>query len=338
MNRFQGYEKTIPSVMEELGYNSEWSDARSSNSFLAKALLRAGISQRIRSVSRKNVDRIVGDARRLSADTILLVSPENLRRREIEWLREDLPGIKIVLYIYDSSTNRYLDQAMIDGVDVAYSFDLNDCRDYSNLWFLPLPHHHDEFAQPTESQEFTMYDFCFIGTARVRRLRVLSDIAKKAGSDNKSCYFYLYAPSLLQYLLLKSVGRACGYEGFLSRESIPFETYLDTLRQSSCVVDIEQTNQGGLTIRTMDTVFGGRPLATSNANVAHHDFFDHFPITIFSADDADVEVPKVCYSSQADLYFAKYHISNWLRTMMLGQVDDYLSHSEESTLETSPPC
>lgn len=323
MNRFQGYEDSIPNTLQGMGYEAVWSDARPGNSFIAKLLIRLGILQKIESRSKANIDRIVEDAKKIEAETILCISPENLRAREIKWLRTALPGVKIILYLYDSSANRYLDQQMIDHVDVAYSFDIDDCNKFKNLGFIPLFHHHDKFEPPTRGRTEFDYDFCFIGTGRLRRLLVLSGIAKKAKESGDTFLFYLFAPSVAQYFFLKVVALVLGYDGVLSRKSMPFEQYLDNLAKSACVIDIEQQNQGGLTIRTMDAVFAGRPFATSNGNILLHDFYPHFPISVFSTENLNVEVPALGDSIEGARYFEKYHISNWLETILTGKIEDY---------------
>lgn len=323
MNRFQGYEKTIPDALDQLGYQAQWSDARPGNGFLVKFLTRLGLLQRIAFISRANVDRIVADAREFKADTVLLISPENLRAAELHSVRSALPGARLILYFFDSSANRHLDQEMIDAVDEAYSFDLDDCDRFDRLGFVPLFHHNEAYAKPVSAAEDPAYDYCFIGTGRVRRVKLLAGIAKKARERGAEFFFYLYAPSLLQYVLFRAFARFYGYDGILSRQSLSFETYLHMLGRSACVIDIEQQDQGGLTIRTMDAVFAGRPLATSNSNIKRHDFFAHFPITVFSDKTLDVSIPERINSTKSDELFHKYHILNWLRTLLTGDLPEY---------------
>ncbi|SFE72311.1 CgeB family protein [Roseivivax sediminis] len=323
MNRFQGYEKSIPAAIEALGHAARFSDARPSNSFMVKALTRLGLLQHIKRISEANTDRLAADARAFGADTLLLISPENLRPPEISRLRTALPGIRIVLYLYDSAANRPLDQQTIDSVDAAFSFDMDDCDRFDQLGFLPLFHHHTAFKAPAVEKTEPAYHYCFIGTGRIRRVKVLAGIARKTRERDERPFFYLYAPSALQYALLRLAAWRFGYTDTLSRESVPFETYLEKLAQSACVVDIEQQNQGGLTIRTMDAVFAGRPFATSNTNIARHDFYPHFPISVFDDERLDISVPTSGDSSQAEQFYHKYHIGTWAAHLLAEEVPDY---------------
>lgn len=332
MNRFQGYEISIPEALRANGHEALWSDARPGNGFFVKALTRLGLLQHIKPISRANVRRIIADAVQYQANTLLLISPENLRALEIEQLRAALPNIRIVLYLYDSSANRHLDQRMIDNVDNAYSFDIDDCDFFDDLVFVPLFHHHEAFSAPTASETDHDYDFCFIGTGRVRRLKVLAGIARKARQNGKRCFFYLYAPSFSQYALFYFYAKLHQFDGTLSRQSVPFETYLDTLARSACVIDIEQQNQGGLTIRTMDAVFAGRPFATSNENIERHDFYPHFPISVFSTETLEVQVPSVGDTVRAEHFFHKYHVGNWLETILSGNIQSYRKHDPQPAL------
>lgn len=331
MNRFQGYEKSIPAALRDIGFEAEWSDARPGNSVLIKILTRLRVLQNVKSVSRANVERIAKDARALGADTILLISPENLRGPEIEHLRDALPDIRIVLYLYDSSANRHLDQAMIDQADSSYSFDMDDCGAYANLGFVPLFHHHKAFARPDTSDEPHDFEYCFIGTARARRIKVLAGLARKARQKGERYYFYLFAPSFPQYVLFRFFTALYRFDGTLSRQSVPFQTYLDTLANSACVIDIEQQDQGGLTIRTMDAVFAGRPLATTNPNIVRHDFFPHFPVSLLSTKDLTVTIPEPRDTTRAEEFFKKYHIGNWLETILTDRDAEYRLDGTETT-------
>lgn len=323
MNRFQNYESKIPDALGELGYEARWCDARPGNSFTLKFLIRLGILQHIRPLSRRNTQRIVAEAHSFGADTLLLISPENLRASQIKELRASLRGVRILLYFYDSSSNRYLDQEMIDSADAAYSFDMDDCDRYMNLKFIPLFHTHQNFVVPRSKDTSKDYNYCFIGTGRVRRVKVLARLARTVKANGSNYYFFLYAPSALQYWLFRTVATIYGYEGVLSRESMSFEKYLSIFDSSDCVIDIEQQNQGGLTIRTMDSVFAGSLLATSNRNVTRHDFFEHFPISTFSTDKLDIKVPKARQSALTEHFFHKYHIGHWLTAILTGEVPRY---------------
>jgi hypothetical protein len=336
MNQFHGYDKSITDALQKLGFEAQWSDARPSNSVAVKALTRLGLLQRLKFISKANVERIAKDARDFKADTILLISPENLRGPEMEQLREAVPNIRIVLYLFDSAVNRSLDQSMIDQADSAYSFDMDDCDAYSDLNFVPLFHHHKAFVPTDASDVSHSFDYCFIGTARVRRIKILAGIARKAKQKNERYYFYLFAPSFVQYAVFWFFATLYRFDGILSRQSVPFDIYLETLAKSACVVDIEQQDQGGLTIRTMDAVFAGRPLATTNPNITRHDFFPHFPVSMLSTETLSVEVPQPRKTTQAEAFFHKYHIGNWLETILTDHSANYrLDGSSENTESTA---
>lgn len=330
MDSFQKYEHRIPEELRKLGYAAQWCDARPSNSVLAKMAVRLGLMQRIGPAIRANTDRMILAARAAQADTLFLVSQETVRGPQLKQLRQALPGIRIILYAWDSSANRHLDQEMIDRSDVAYSFDLDDCARFNNLYHIPLFHPHQVYKAPksTLPRSRLAYDYCFIGSSRSRRLKMLAHIGHCARKRNRRYFFFLFAPSFLQYAVFWVQARWWGYDGNLSRTSMGYEQYLETLRQSACVIDIEQAEQGGLTIRTMDTVFAGLPLATSNKNISRYDFFPHFPISMFSASEAEIEFPKKQDTVRAMEFFEKYKISTWLETILSGQPPNYrLDHT-----------
>lgn len=314
--KYQNYERQIPQAIGEIGYEALWIDERVGNSFWAKMLTRLGLMQRLRPLVERHTDRIAAAAAAFGADKILLVSPETLRAREIARLRRKLPEARIILYVYDSSANRQLRQDMIDAADTAYSFDTVDCDAFERLHHVPLFHSHriDKITFGTAAEPD--FDFCFIGTARLRRIEVLSRVIRRLRADRARFHFYLFAPSLPQYLWFRLGAFWYGYGGTLSRARVPFETYVDTMQRSACVVDVEQANQQGLTIRTIDAVFAGRPLATSNPRVAEHDFFAHAPVSVFSPEDPVLEVPAIPPVERWRGFFDKYHIHAWLETIL----------------------
>lgn len=315
-NRYQSYHEQIPAAMREIGYEALWIDERIGNSFWAKFLTRIGLVQRLRGLVDRHTDRIADQVAAFGADKILLIGPEILRARALRRLRERVPGARMVLYAWDSSTNRRLEQAMIDTVDAAYSFDTVDCDSYERLHHVPLFHSHrieDVTLGAADSPDF---DFCFIGTARLRRIAVLARALRRFKQLGRQVHVYLFAPSLPQYLWFRLAALRHRFGATLSRARVPYATYLDVMQRSACVLDVEQAGQRGLTIRTIDAVFAGRPLATTNEAIAEHDFFAHVPVSLFSPEDPDPQLPAVPDGATWREYFDKYHIHTWLETIL----------------------
>ena len=316
MNRFQGYETLIPDALRDIGFDAAWVDARPSNGMFVKILIRLGVWQWIRPLSRLNVKRILSMARGQSPDTLVLISPENLGAEEMQQLRAGLPGVRIVLYLWDSSANRSLEQSMIDAADAAFSFDLDDSRSYKNLTYLALFHSHERFYPARPQKQAARFDFWFVGTARLRRVRLLSRISRLTTSKGGSYFFHLSAPSILQLVFFRLCAVLVGFSGVISRHGISKEQYLKTLNDAGCVIDVEQRHQNGLTMRTMEAVFAGSPLATSNRSIVETELYHHFPITVFSERDLAISVPQPRQTSESEVLFHRYHVNAWLENLL----------------------
>lgn len=323
MNKFQGYEVSIPAAMRTAGFDAAWFDARISNGFFAKLLIRLGVVQRIRPLNDAHTDRLADRLAAYRPDRVLLISPETIHARDIARMRARLPQARIILYLWDSSQNRALDQATIDAVDAAYSFDTADCDHYTDLAHVPLFHFHEIGDIGPARTAPCDYDYCFVGTGRVRRIRVLSKVIARLKAQGATYRIYLFAPSLAQYILFKICAWRNRFGGTISMRKVPFADYLDMLNRSACVIDVEQENQKGLTIRTIDTVFAGRPLMTTNANVAAHDFYGHVPIGVFDPRDPDLSIPGQVRSEAWQDYFRKYSVSRWIETILTEQRPNY---------------
>lgn len=319
MNRFQGYETLIPIALRNIGFDAAWVDARPSNGIFVKILIRLGIWQWVRPLSRMNVERILSVARPLRPDSLVLISPENLGVMEMQQLRAGLRGVRIVLYLWDSSANRRLEQSMIDAADVAFSFDLDDSRTYANLTYLPLFHSHERLCPEYRQKPTAKFDFWFVGTARVRRVRLLSRISRLTTSKGGRCFFHLSSPSMVQLVFFRLCAALFGFNGVISRRGISKELYLKTLGEAGCVIDVEQRNQNGLTMRTMEAVFAGSPLATSNRSIIETELYHHFPISLFSESDLDISIPPPRQTPQSEVLFRRYHVNVWLETILHNQ-------------------
>lgn len=327
VNQFQGYEKLIPKAIEDLGFEAKWIDARIGNGFLVKLLTRLGILQSIGGITQSYVERLARDILAYGADKVLIISPEMLRGRELEQLRDHLkkkaPDTRIVLYLWDSSSNRRLDQRMIDAADAAYSFDMVDCDNFNGLHHTPLFHFHSvDTPEPPERQP-SKYDYCFVGTGRVRRVKILAEIIRRLKSDKKSFYIYLYAPSFLQYVMFKICAIRYRFDAPISRVRVPYETYLDIMTHSACVIDVEQENQNGLTIRTIDAIFSGLPLATSNRHVFEHDFYGYVPVKVFDPENPVLSIPAAPNTEKWSALLKKYHVGTWATTILDERRENY---------------
>ena len=313
---FHGYEDKIVLAARNAGYDCLRVDERIGNGIMAKTLTRLGILQRIRPVMRRYLDRLIRTARDFDPDIVLVINAETLNEQAIARLREETPRARYVIYMWDSSSKKNIPAAMYRRFDRACSFDPDDCRRIDGLIHIPLFHMHDrpswaDGGYPGEHE----VDCTFIGTARMRRMKILADAARQLEASGKRHFFYLYAPSIPHYILFSIYRMVTGYRGILSRRAMPYPEYLDRIAGSATCIDIEQSDQNGLTMRTLEVVFSGRPLVTTNRWAKAYDFYDSFPVSVFSPDEP-LALPSGEPGQRAESLFERYSLASWLRTVL----------------------
>jgi hypothetical protein len=321
---FHGYEDKLSAALEDMGHQCLRVDERPGNGFWLKALARLRLLQRVKPLIDAHVERIVENAQSFDPEIVLVVNAETLKAREIKRLRRAFPQARFLLYMWDSSAKKDVGVALIQCFDRAYSFDPVDSRNIPGLVHLPLFHSHKQMELPTTAGGSDHdYDFSFVGTARLRRLRELSRIAAGLRQSGRPYLFYLYAASAAQYAMFRVAARMVGYRDTLTRVSMPYEQYANVTMRSRCIVDIEQSDQNGLTIRTIEAVFSGRPLVTSNCNIGQYDFAGDLAVSTIEPGPEGLMVPNYRDVSSFEGYFEKYGIRSWLGAILSERVPDY---------------
>lgn len=318
---FFGYGNRIKLACEGLGHQCLLLDERIGNNFMKKALTRLGIVQRIRAWRLAHVQQIAASLVEFRADRVLILNPETMTASDIRRLRERLPNARFVLYRWDSASKKATGAELISVFDRSYSFDPVDCAAIQGLEHLPLFHSHEYFFEKDTAPH--RYAASFIGTGRIRRIIVLSHLARKLRIEASDLFFYLYAPSLLHYIIFRAIAAVYRFPGTVSRTSIAYDRYQDIIANTRVNVDVEQDSQNGLTIRTIEAVFTGSPLLTSNANVTRYDFWDAFPVAVFSSESATLPTDRTASSATMRELFHKYSIHRWLNTLIDEQHGEY---------------
>ena len=100
---------------------------------------------------------------------------------------------------------------------------------------------------------------------------------------------------------------------------LPVKQVQEILEDTVSVVDIEHPDQSGLTIRTIEAVFSGRKLITTNSDIVNYDFYDSNNILVI--DRKYPVIPDGFLEGKAtemkpDLV-DKYSIKGWLKELLI---------------------
>lgn len=201
--------------------------------------------------------------------------------------------------------------------DYIYSFDFEDTKKYKYMRFLPL-FYCDDLYNGLLTSKFE-YDFSFIGFGHTERYKFIKKIEKRANEEGWKYCFKLYLPSILHYIrgkYIKGLFPNAKKNDFVY-SPISLNNIQQITEQSKIVVDIELSNQSGLTMRTIETLGMRKKLITTNANIKNYDFYDECNILIVERDNPQIDVSFVVsnYKTLPEEIYEKYSLSHWLKVI-----------------------
>ena len=317
-----GYETRLREAFERLGHDVEWIDERVGNDVVSKVLTRLGLLRAIPTIIGKHLDRIIGRAKSIDAERVIIVNPETLRGKDFAQIKAGVPNAPLVIYRWDSLAQKPIDDEAFAAANAVYSFDPEDCDNDARLRHLPLFHGHAE--KPEARADCPKdYDVSFVGTAQLRRIQMLGRLCRQLKSSERPYLFYLKTQSPIHYAIFWVAAKIFGYNGVLSKNAMPYDRLLQVIDQSAAVVDIEFHRQSGLTMRTFEVVFSGMPLLTTNANIRRYEFFADAPIFVFDESSSDLPDFSSLKGSGIEPYFDKYSIDHWAKTLAEIECDSY---------------
>jgi hypothetical protein len=312
-----GYEDRIAKAISNAGHDVIRVDERVGNSFWEKSFTRIGFIRLLARKKRNKVREIETILEEHDIRRLIIISPETLTGEDVAQWKTRYPSLVIVVYNWDSQKQKPVTAAMQKAADVVFSFDPVDCQKNPSFRYLPLFHCWDK---PQITSGPKLYDFSFIGSGRIQRIRLLARLQRLIRAEKKTYFFYIFAQSRLHYFLFVLLAKIYRFRGTISWQKIDYASFLKVTSETRCVIDIEHQRQRGLTMRTIETVFSGRAIATTNAEIAHHDFFKGD--ATFVLDRNNLKLPPLPKREHRidDGLFWKYGIANWVSQILAPEV------------------
>ena len=207
-------------------------------------------------------------------EDIIIIKDPLMVPEFVKYLREIFPD-KTIIFNYDNRVSMSLNPKTIKSYcDEIWSYDNDDCKEY-DLRHVEFLNFLDVYQ--TNLNENPEYDVFYIGKDK-GRMEKLMNIEKKLNEQGLKTYFHICADR--EFLRFKNKN----YKKF-----IPYEEYLDILRNSRAVLNIVQEGQTSITPREIETVFDGIKCITNNKGIFDFKFYDksrYFYIDEnFNADD-----------------------------------------------------
>lgn len=251
-----------------------------------------------------------------SFDIVFLIRGELIDKLFLEKIRKKALNAKFVMYQWDSlAHHKYND--IIPYFDKVYSFDKQDAQRL-NIDYLPL-FYTSEYAEVRNSNQDKIYDIVFFGTHHSDRLDIIKKIELLCKENNLSFRHHLYTNFLYKFKLRFFYKFPKENLKYLKTKILSIEEIVNIYKQSKVVLDIEMSNQTGLTIRTIEALGAGKKLLTTNKEIINSEIYDSNYIQILNRDDIKIDLD---FFKDNDInnteQFEKYSLEKWLIQILKG--------------------
>ncbi len=186
--------------------------------------------------------------------------------------------IKIVLYLFDSldilygdCKKRILDYYSQQIIDDIFSYDIMDCRSYNFIY-------HEQIYSPQDINRNDLniiYDAYFAGRNK-ERINILQDIITEMQLNNLEC-------------LVRMPDMPIEYNGFFSdvlkcnlkSKILSYNFTVLEMLKCSCILDIVQDGQSGISWRVIEAICYNKKLLTNNKTVLSNRYYNPMYIQYF---------------------------------------------------------
>lgn len=245
--------------------------------------------------------------------TFLLIQGGWISDDFIITLRKKLPNAKFYMYQWDSLVhNDY--KSKIKYFDYIYSFDENDAQKL-NIDYLPL-FYTQGYAEIADVFDNIEYDLVFYGTYHSDRLEMIKQIDKICIDKKIKLYYHLYAGRISLIVLYLKGKIALDDFKYFKTYTEPMNKIVDRYSRTKGVLDIEKTNQTGLTIRTLEALGSNRKLVTTNENIKKSELYNDKNIFVIDRDNLSINKDFIDTKNEFSDKIRNYHIEDWLKNIL----------------------
>jgi hypothetical protein len=234
-----------------------------------------------------------------------------LEKDTIEYMRKHLGNACFIYYNWDSFKNNQRGRNIYRFFDKKFSFDKDDCQRHNDLNYLPLFH---SFGNKPPSLLQPKYDLLFVGSGTAERLEIIENIKNQAKMLKLNFKWHV-TTGLPNYLWEALIKKNDMYK-LSTWRTLDLGRYVNLLRQSRAVIDIENSGQSGLTIRTIETLSMGVKLITTNKNIEKEDFYIPKNMIVLNREKPIIN-PAFIRSDFEPMpkFYEKYSLRSWIKTL-----------------------
>jgi hypothetical protein len=171
----------------------------------------------------------------------------------------------LILYYLNNinENNKY----MMKYFKIIYTFDSEDAKKFN------IKYKHTPFSDKIKlNNSIVIYDTLFLGRAkeRITEIENLKHTFDKFGIKNK-------------FLVLDTENKELKLNSFIN-----YREYIDLISQTRCLIEINQKNQVGCSLRFMESLFFQKKLITNNRNIINDYYYDYNNVYILGYDDRNI--------------------------------------------------
>lgn len=307
---FYQYPEKIKQKLEEFGCEVFMYYSAPTNKFLAVKFL-----ERFEFLKNNYYNSILKDIDNIEFDYLFVINSAVFSYNFLKDLCAKLNHSKKILYSWDSLLVFPKAKNTFGLFDKVFTFEKSDAIS-NNLNFLPLFFCDDLYNPDIVTEK---YIFSFIGFGHSERYNFISKIKDYAETNNYDYFFKLYLPSKFHYIRGKYIRKI--FPNASSSDFIYHPLNQDFIKEitneSRIVIDLELSNQQGLTMRTIETLGMRKKLITTNKSIVDYDFYDENNILV--VDRTNPFIPNSFveskYKDLPENIYEKYSLSEWLKVM-----------------------
>jgi hypothetical protein len=206
---------------------------------------------------------------------------------------------KVKFWFWNATSNGHMIARIQDEVASVASFDSEDCINFG-MTFLPQFHLNFEYNLTDEE---TIFDVLFVGRVK-NRLSEIENFYSQCLLLGLNVYFHVKRDRYFQKSEVLS----------LKDKDISYYAYLKLVSQSRVILEINESNTSGLSLRAIESLFYDKKLVTNNSQIKKYDFYDPRNILVLdnlkgmSVDFLNSKSEKIDHSIKK-----KYLFSEWLK-------------------------
>jgi len=308
--RFFDYELRIKEEFEKLGAKVVFMQDRPFNSIIGKVVAKYSTFACL-PFADYIYSKQLSDFPSQYFDLIFVINGQTLSEHFLKKMKIKYSTAHFLLYLWDSEKNRPSFSKILKYFDECFSFEKSMSEKY-NIKFRPL--FYIDSYKKLDSNDEVKFDLSFVGTAHTDRFEIIRNIRNKLTSH--SGFFYLFLHSQLTFyvykILYKTMRRAKKTD--FSYKPINSDEIKKIYSNSLAILDIENPDQEGLTMRTFEVLGARKKLITTNIDILTYDFFLKENIMVIDRtnpviDQSFFDIP---YKEVDDNIMHKYSLSGWL--------------------------